>query len=735
MIKAKLTLLAGMTLLAACTQTPTGPIAFVGGQAAAQKSTLSALTADKVGSDLEPVSGTEKAPQSFTDEQLRAFGLSPRVRQAVSTARAKMNSSDFEARMQRGENSFATLDIGDFGIKCYCPLDSKMYAIGGNGLDTTNGLNRIYEYNPTTHAVTQIGTTNSSDTVTSAAIAKHPMTGEIYFIESYAGTRRLFKFNTTTSTRSLIGATGFTGNVVQLAFSRSGILYTMDENGQLFTLNQSTGTPTQIPLTGSLGSTGGDIAFYTDDDTLYRVDRNRVLYRISLTTGVSTSLGTIAGIPTAHIPAGLGFNPAGELLVLTYNSTDSSNRMYRVSLSDLSSTQLQSYTGGTYPMADLTSAHLYTCPDSSSGKPTAPTMLINDNFQAMSANFGNLPGETNPDTTSGWRQWNADYYPAGKGVVVFNPGRYNPATGGIDDPKNDVLGKRSTPGEYNTERPNLLETSIAKTIPLKYTSGDRVMAKLNVAPTFTHGDSDATLMLCFDDPGNTVAVSSTLRGTKTGSSELYIDTVIPACATKVTIIAMGYLGQNEDSSVTFEKASLEYLPQNYYTKTALLTEPFDTATTHSSYGADFPANFDDQFGIYDLYLVNNFPVQTGDKALTASVPTTLDGSFGGLVKRVNLGTVTSKDTLTAKLYTATRFTSAASEASLLMEFYNASNVKLSTVNAQPVRRDQYRWIQIDRAAIPTGATYVKMVPIFKLGTGETASFLWNDLSLEKVTTP
>lgn len=675
-------------------------------------------------------------------------GLSPRLRKMVQYARQQMQDPAYAARLRAGETRFEA--NGDFRIQANRAANNKMYAIGGRGLDTVNGMDRIYEYNPTTHTMTEVGATDldNGTQLPSAAVAKHPGTGQVYYLESYNGNRRLAVFDPVSGTRTVVGNTNLSTDTVQLTFNKGEELYALDGNQQLYLVNAYTAKTTPINMTSldgkGLGAGSGDIAFYVDDKIMYRVDGSGKVFEFNLGANAARQLGTITGMASGLTVAGLGTNPNGELLVLAVNQSTSTSLMYRINQSNFAATLLQTYgdsgkgngkkssTDETYPLADLSSAHDYGCPAVSDRRPVQPTLLFNDNFSIMPTNFGNLPWENNPDTTSGWRQWNGDYFPVSNGVKLFNPGPYDPRPGGIDDPNNDILGIRKSPGEYEADRQNLLETSIARSVQLKYDPalGDKVKAKVDVNAFFEDGDSDATLMLCFDDPAQTVAVSSTLRGVGLKDSQLYVETEIPACATKVTVIAMGYLGQNEPTrgSVTFKRASLEFIPGNYYTSQTLLEAPFNAATTHPIYGENFPADMDERFGAYNLYLVNNWPVVTGDKAVTAANPKA-STDYGGLVKRVNLPAYTAQDTVSAKMYVATTFSDPASEVSLLVEYFDASDRKLATRNAQPVNIRQHRWIEIDRASIPAGATYLKVVPIVKMGANESASFLWDNLTV------
>lgn len=699
-----------------------------------------------------PQSPQSQAQQAVQNQVIQTrsgvHGLSPRMQRMMQRARQMMAQPDYTARS-------TTQSLGDFGIQSARLINNKMYAVGGRGF-ATNRMDRIYEYDPVTHDLQEVGVTDLSDgtQIESAAIAKHPTTGAVYYLESYRSQRRLIHFDPATGERTVIGSTGLTTSIVQMTFNREEELYLLANNTELYRVNAYTAEVTAIPLTSTdgngFGGGSGDIAFYVDNDIMYRMDGDGDLYEANLATATTRLVGSVSGIPSSDIVAGLGLNPAGQFVAFSVNTSTQDSRVYQVDPDTLSATVVATYNSSstpsdTYPLADLSSSHQYTCPDVTSGRPTAPTVLYNHDFSSFNAslpNFGNLAWENNPDLSSGWRQWNADYFPVANGVKLYNPGPYDPSPGGIDDPANDVLGIRNFPGEYGPggskhvpedPRPNLLETSIAKTTQLRYdvTQGDKVKAKVNVDPYFEHGDSDATIMLCFDDPAETIAVSSTLRGVGVENSELYVEAEIPACATQVTVIVMGYLGENEptNGSVTFEDASLEFIPGQHYTETPLFSTNFDNGITHADFGTDFPADMDEQFGAYDIYISDKTDPATADKAVTFANPEN-SSDYGGLVKRVDLPQGYDPNSkLSAKMYMSTALSDPTSTASLLVDYFDASDNKLGTSNAQGVNLTQYRWIEVDRADIPTGTSYVKVVPIVKFGASESSSLLMDDLSV------
>ncbi len=715
--------------------TASGPVGVTLG------STQQLLSELRSGVMMEGQTQTPGAGQTVIHTRGGIQGLSPRLQKMVQRARQEMESPNYQQQVRLG-NQAAVSGFMTQNIRSGNP---RMF---GTGTTVAGATNIIYEINTTDYSLSELATLPSW-MGSAFGMAKDPKTGLIYSLSSVRDSSNSFRL-----ARWEEGGGGFEfagrfpagsgTSAPKMGFSRDGELFVSTPQA-LFKIDHTKTPDVNDTSTYAIAAvdqnianwstvtgeaTGGDLAFSYDGRLIMAAGKS--VYEVDL---AGKTVAKLADIATVDNIASLGFSPDDKLWVGDYNGTGPVTHLYEVSLEDYSVTNLTTYPSG-QSLYDMSSSQWHNCPSTSAGRPTVPTSLFNNNFASYSGlpNFANLPGETQPDVSSGWKQWNGDYFPAGLGVVLHNPGAYDISPGGIDDPANDILGKRNFPGEYNTDRPNLLETSVAKSAELHYTQGDRVKAKLNTSPTFTHGDSDTTLMICFDDPAQTVVVSSTLRGNQVKGSELLVDVEIPACATTATVIAMGYLGETEASSVTFEKASLEFVPAGYYTKTTLLDAKFDSSSTHATYGDNFPSDFDEQFGDYDFYTVDNFPVVAGDTAITAGNPDS-SAAYGGLVKQVDLPALTATDSLSAKMYLASTFSNPASEASMLVDFFDASDTKLGSVNAQKVNATQYRWIEIDRAAIPAGATYIKVVPIIKLGANETGSFLMDNLKVELNRTP
>lgn len=457
--------------------------------------------------------------------------------------------------------------------------------------------------------------------------------------------------------------------------------------------------------------------------------------RIALLTGL-----TLVGCQTAPLSSvtspqeSLHSNPATESATTKPQSQKLAKILPQTHTYIRSQDFQTQYKNGITQFSSLAQGHFSIASTGGSGgtRPSVPTHLFNDNFasfQAMGGHFANLAGESNPDNTTGWQQWNTDYFAHADGVSAWNP---------IGTPYDT---NRNNPGEYasdgafhnpNDLRPNLLETAISKTLPLSYIQGDKLIAKARVSPNFTDDTSDVTLVLYFNDPARTVAISNTIRGKDATGGELFINTDIPSCATEATVVILTYLGENESGSATIYESSLEFIPQNYYQTTRLLDENFNQSGTHPQFGPNFPLGFEEQFGPYNIFTEAD-PSSSGGLLGTVENPAgQIPITHGGLVKTVILPPYQATDLLSANLYVSSTFSSPESEVMLHLEFFDNSDTKLGQTQSSKVTDSQFRWTNIDRASIPVGTTYVKLVPTFKLATDEQSSFVMDSLSLDLV---
>ncbi|MEG1773135.1 MAG: Ig-like domain-containing protein [Clostridia bacterium] len=108
----------------------------------------------------------------------------------------------------------------------------------------------------------------------------------------------LYTVDLATGEYTMIGGTETTGNLFTLACSDAGVLYTVDENGNLFTLNKTTASATLI------GNTGIGLR-YTQSMTWDHINgglywancsgSDGILYSLDTATGAATALGNIYG--------------------------------------------------------------------------------------------------------------------------------------------------------------------------------------------------------------------------------------------------------------------------------------------------------------------------------------------------------------------------------------------------------------------------------------------------------
>jgi uncharacterized repeat protein (TIGR01451 family) len=169
---------------------------------------------------------------------------------------------------------------------------------------------RVFVIDQTTGLATSAGALSFG----SAAVARHPTTGIIYYTEyeldgSSAG--RVATFNPTTATNTIINAAGFSAQMVRLAFNSAGTLYSMDAANRLFTVNTANGTFTLLGTVTGLPSAsgGGDMAFPPTSTTTPYLLTNGNLYTVNIVARTSTLVGA-TGIAN---PTGLCFAEDGKL--------------------------------------------------------------------------------------------------------------------------------------------------------------------------------------------------------------------------------------------------------------------------------------------------------------------------------------------------------------------------------------------------------------------------------------
>lgn len=195
--------------------------------------------------------------------------------------------------------------------------DNTVYSL------TNNSPFNIYTVDTATGAATSVGTLSFA----SATIARQPSTGLLYYyaMNATGSVYSVATWNPATGTNTTLSGT-VNVYLPRLAFRADGVLYGMDSNNVLYTLNTTTGAiaTTVGTVTGGGLATGfgGDIAF-SPTGTLYLI-ANTSLYTI---TGTTATLVGATGAATAF--AGLAFATDGNL----YGSETTANnsRIYRLS--------------------------------------------------------------------------------------------------------------------------------------------------------------------------------------------------------------------------------------------------------------------------------------------------------------------------------------------------------------------------------------------------------------------
>ena len=214
-----------------------------------------------------------------------------------------------------------------FGVTDGLAADNTLYSL------TNNTPFNIYSIDTTTGTATSVGNLSFA----SAAIARQPSTGLIYYYAinpNGSGRYIVATWNPATNTNTTLSGT-VNVYLPRLTFRADGVLYGMDSNNVLYTLNTSTGAiaTTVGTVSGSTLTTGlgGDMGF-SPTGTLYLV-AGTTLYTVS---GTTASLVGATGISTPV--AGLAFATDGSLYASDTNGANS--RIYTLSLANGAATSV-----------------------------------------------------------------------------------------------------------------------------------------------------------------------------------------------------------------------------------------------------------------------------------------------------------------------------------------------------------------------------------------------------------
>jgi uncharacterized repeat protein (TIGR01451 family) len=210
-----------------------------------------------------------------------------------------------------------TIWLCGFGVTKALAADNTLYSI------TNIAPFNVYTVNTSTGVATSVGNLSFA----SAAIARQPSTGLIYYYAYNAtgGVYQVATWNPATGTNTTLSAT-VAVYLPRLAFRSDGVLYGMDLNNVLYTLNTATGAIASTVGTvtgGGLGTGfGGDMGFSPTGTLYLAADTN--LYTIS---GTTATLVGATGVATAI--AGLAFATNG--LLYASETTAGSSRIYTLS--------------------------------------------------------------------------------------------------------------------------------------------------------------------------------------------------------------------------------------------------------------------------------------------------------------------------------------------------------------------------------------------------------------------
>lgn len=138
--------------------------------------------------------------------------------------------------------------------------------------------------------------------------------GALYGIDSDLD--KLYRVDPATGAVTLVGSTNTNGLATPAGLAWGGSqMYVIDlADGDLFTLDLNTGSPTLIGTSGILGWQG--LAARPSDGALFAVNQNNNLYSISATTGAATLIGATGIV----LPTALAFDGAGTLWTVGFTT-------------------------------------------------------------------------------------------------------------------------------------------------------------------------------------------------------------------------------------------------------------------------------------------------------------------------------------------------------------------------------------------------------------------------------
>lgn len=195
--------------------------------------------------------------------------------------------------------------------------DNRMYGIN------SSSPARIYEVNPATGSMSRKGTLAFA----TYAIAVHPQTGEVYYVENRSP-YRVAKWNPSTNSGAIINSGTGIALTPRLGFSTDGHLYaTRLSTNKLYEINTTNGNPTLVgTISGpDLFANSGDLVM-DGNDAMFIV-MNSYLYHLNITTMTAAQVGN-TGISSL---AGLAWGSDGHLIA---SSISSGNKLVELNTSN-----------------------------------------------------------------------------------------------------------------------------------------------------------------------------------------------------------------------------------------------------------------------------------------------------------------------------------------------------------------------------------------------------------------
>ncbi len=234
----------------------------------------------------------------------------------------------------------------------------------------------VYTVDPATGALASVGNLSFS----SIAIARRASDGLVFYAEYGVTNGRVASWNPATGVNANVGTLGGgVRNFPRLTFNAAGVLYGMDDQSRLYTVNTGTGRATLVgTVAGFPASIRGDMAFAPNGTLYATTGDSSSLYTINL----GTLAATLVGATGQTNIAGMGFVGGGALLAV---ESSPSNDIQTLSLVNGAATVISTQAVDLYDLASMTKYA-----DLSVSKTTSGTFVVGSNasYTITAANAG-----------------------------------------------------------------------------------------------------------------------------------------------------------------------------------------------------------------------------------------------------------------------------------------------------------------------------------------------------------